>query len=230
MPRLSAHERKADILNTITPLLAQKGFDGVSTRELAQAAGVSEALLFRHFPNKESLYVAIQEACKGGIQSAAENILEMPKNISTLLFGMYFLNYSLFPFQSPDNSKVTAQLILNSLKSDGEFAKTMMQHMILPYLQFFTEVYQHCQKKGEIHDNAIPIELNYFFTKHLAGELVSFTMSRSDILPYKASAQELCDYATLFSLRGMGVKDQVLKKHYKPELFREQIQHFFQNI
>ena len=32
-------------------------------RELAEAAGVSEALLFKHFPGKEALYSAIRKSC-----------------------------------------------------------------------------------------------------------------------------------------------------------------------
>lgn len=36
-------------------LFAAKGFDGTSTREIAQAAGVAEGLIFHHFDSKESL-------------------------------------------------------------------------------------------------------------------------------------------------------------------------------
>ena len=41
-------------------VFAAKGFDGTTTRELADAAGVSEALLFKHFPNKEALFSAMK--------------------------------------------------------------------------------------------------------------------------------------------------------------------------
>ncbi|MCE9584993.1 MAG: TetR/AcrR family transcriptional regulator; helix-turn-helix transcriptional regulator [Planctomycetes bacterium] len=40
---------------------ARRGFAGTTTRMLARAAGVSEALVFRHFPDKRSLYDEIVE-------------------------------------------------------------------------------------------------------------------------------------------------------------------------
>jgi len=40
-------------------LFAKKGFNGTTTKEIAQAAGISEALVFKHFPTKRALYAAI---------------------------------------------------------------------------------------------------------------------------------------------------------------------------
>ena len=40
-------------------LFSAKGFEGTTTREIAKAAGVSEAIIFRHFATKEDLYAAI---------------------------------------------------------------------------------------------------------------------------------------------------------------------------
>ena len=40
-------------------LFARKGFAGTTTREIAKAAGVTEAIIFRHFATKEALYNAI---------------------------------------------------------------------------------------------------------------------------------------------------------------------------
>src|SRR3984893_14876808 len=61
--KLSSEERRAAIIKAVRRVFAQKGFHGTTTRELAQAAGVSEALLFKHFPNKEALYSAMQLSC-----------------------------------------------------------------------------------------------------------------------------------------------------------------------
>ena len=54
-------------------MFAEKGSHGSTTRELAQAAGVSEALLFKHFPNKEALYSAMIQAC---IQERDHELIE----------------------------------------------------------------------------------------------------------------------------------------------------------
>jgi AcrR family transcriptional regulator len=59
--RLSGEERSRAIVETAIGVFAREGFSGTTTRRLAHAAGVSEALLFRHFPNKKALYRAILE-------------------------------------------------------------------------------------------------------------------------------------------------------------------------
>jgi AcrR family transcriptional regulator len=55
-------DRRQDILKAAIELFARKGFRGTTTRDLATQADVNEAIIFRHFTNKEELYRAILEA------------------------------------------------------------------------------------------------------------------------------------------------------------------------
>lgn len=57
--RLSCKERRTQITEVAMALFASKGFKGTTTRAIARAAGVSEAIIFRHFATKEDLYDAI---------------------------------------------------------------------------------------------------------------------------------------------------------------------------
>jgi AcrR family transcriptional regulator len=58
-PRIPAAARKAGIIRSAAEIFGEKGFSGTKTREIAARAGVSEALIFKHFPSKEDLYAAI---------------------------------------------------------------------------------------------------------------------------------------------------------------------------
>ncbi len=58
-PRANGRERQASIIAAAAALFASKGFKGTTTREIARVAGISEALLFKHFPTKRALYGAI---------------------------------------------------------------------------------------------------------------------------------------------------------------------------
>ena len=66
--RLPTPERREQIVEAAMRCFADRGFEGTTTRMLARAAGVSEGLIFRHFPTKKSLYRAI----------IARRILESP--------------------------------------------------------------------------------------------------------------------------------------------------------
>jgi TetR/AcrR family transcriptional regulator len=57
--RLSATVRREQLISAAMRLFALQGFDGTTTREISQAAGINEAIIFRHFPSKEDLYWAV---------------------------------------------------------------------------------------------------------------------------------------------------------------------------
>jgi TetR/AcrR family transcriptional regulator len=59
--RFSAEDRRNQILDTATELFARQGFEGTTTRQIAENARVNEAIIFRHFPSKEELYWAVIE-------------------------------------------------------------------------------------------------------------------------------------------------------------------------
>ena len=64
--RLKHEDRRAQIVDAALNLFSEKGFSGTRTKEIARAAGISEALIFRHFKSKEELYnEALKETLKG---------------------------------------------------------------------------------------------------------------------------------------------------------------------
>jgi AcrR family transcriptional regulator len=60
--RLTGEERRRVIIEAALTLFSRKGFRGTTTKEIAEAAGCSEATLFKHFATKDDLYSAILEA------------------------------------------------------------------------------------------------------------------------------------------------------------------------
>ncbi len=60
--RLPAEERRRQIIEAAAALFSQRGFGGTTTRQVAEAAGISEPTIFKHFATKEDLYAAILEA------------------------------------------------------------------------------------------------------------------------------------------------------------------------
>lgn len=59
--RMRAAERREQILAASQALFASRGFSATKTRDVARAAGVSEAMVFKHFPDKQGLYRALIE-------------------------------------------------------------------------------------------------------------------------------------------------------------------------
>lgn len=61
MKHLPRQERHKRIVRGAMEAFARSGFRGTRSRDVAKAAGVSEALIFKHFPNKRALQKAIIE-------------------------------------------------------------------------------------------------------------------------------------------------------------------------
>jgi AcrR family transcriptional regulator len=76
--RMAGGERRQQILEVAMRLFSQRGFRGTTTKEIAQAAGVSEAMVFRHFATKQELYSAILDfkACSGSLGDPREFLAE----------------------------------------------------------------------------------------------------------------------------------------------------------
>jgi TetR/AcrR family transcriptional regulator, cholesterol catabolism regulator len=59
MRRLKAPQRREQLIEVATKLFAKWGYDATTTAAIAEAAGVTEPILYRHFDSKQELFVAI---------------------------------------------------------------------------------------------------------------------------------------------------------------------------
>jgi AcrR family transcriptional regulator len=70
--RLQVDERRRLLIDAGSALFAQRAFEEISMREIAEAAGVSKALLYHYFPNKIELFKAAVQEHAGELQRVIE--------------------------------------------------------------------------------------------------------------------------------------------------------------
>jgi TetR/AcrR family transcriptional regulator len=56
---MAGTDRKHQLLETALDVFSRQGYEGATTKEIAAAAGVAEAVIFRHFPSKQALYTEV---------------------------------------------------------------------------------------------------------------------------------------------------------------------------
>ena len=61
--RMSASERREQVLNAALAEFAARGLAGTSTEDVARRAGISQPYLFRLFPTKKGLFLALVQRC-----------------------------------------------------------------------------------------------------------------------------------------------------------------------
>ena len=74
-PPSSETQTRTRILQAAQRLFAAKGFEGTTTRDLAQTAGVAEGTLFRHFANKKAILVEV--ATSGWVDLLTDLLTEL---------------------------------------------------------------------------------------------------------------------------------------------------------
>jgi AcrR family transcriptional regulator len=220
--RLSAEARKEAIVEAVQDVFAQKGFDGTTTRELAKAAGVSEALLYKHFPSKESLYAAMLDGCaKGPTFAEASRILELEASTSTLVVMVHFM-ISHYVLGRPGDAHRAAlnSLLVRSLLGDGEFVKLMHKKLASAWLRKFEACLQAAAKAGEMYEVPIRHDLCVWLVQHVAFSLMLHLQPKTPVVNYKVSREELVSQATWFGLLGIGLKEEAVRRYYSPKALR----------
>jgi len=70
--RIPSAVRRKQILAVARRLFSLQGFRGTTTRQIAEEAGINEAILFRHFRGKDALYWAVLEELRKSVSSQKE--------------------------------------------------------------------------------------------------------------------------------------------------------------
>src|SRR5450631_1571478 len=74
MPRADTEETRRAILRAAHTLFMERGYRGVTTRMVAEACGVKQPLLYYHFADKETLYLAVHQEQTASSRAALERI------------------------------------------------------------------------------------------------------------------------------------------------------------
>jgi len=117
--RLAGEERSQAIVKAALGIFAREGFDGTTTRSLARAAGVSEALLFKHFPNKRALYRAILQYKIDD----AERAFPLEDSLLSLGDEAFFLRIATHLMRRVDADDTFCRLMLRSAMDGHDLAR-----------------------------------------------------------------------------------------------------------
>ncbi|WP_397569234.1 TetR/AcrR family transcriptional regulator [Schlesneria sp. T3-172] len=215
--KMSSEDRRAAIIHAVRRVFAEHGFKGTTTRALAEAAGVSEALLFKHFPNKEALYSAMQLSCfDQKDQERVQRMMELEPSASTLVLMVHFLvNRLISPCQTLDDDQTNQQhLVLRSLAENGDFARHITEHKMAGFIEKVKQCLTTAMESGDAWEGPVRFDLAGWFTHHLA--LMTMLHLRPDVpvVNYGVSREVLVEQIVWFALRGMGLKEEVIKRYY----------------
>jgi AcrR family transcriptional regulator len=213
--RLDAEERRRAIIDAALPLFAKKGFATTTTKELAEAAGVSEALIFKHFPSKAALYGEILRAgCEGSPE--LEQLKALPPSTRTLvcivdgLVRYFVLKVS----GEAAGDQARQRLMVASFLEDGEFARLAYEWVGSMIVPIYTASIRAAIAAGDV-PVASPVtpENGFWFAHNLAQMLAVVCLPGRSTVPHGCEPEEIVRQARRFILRGLGLREETIEAH-----------------
>ncbi len=201
------------------PLFARKGFAETTTKDLAKATGVSEPLLYKHFPSKEALYLEIQNFTCRGIDPSVERIMELEPSTSALVHLVYYLMRALvlgLP-GGPISWDTRHRLMIKSFLEDGAFARVLYRNRFETFCSRIEACLEAATSAGDVMPGPIRKGNRARLAHHVGAWIALVHLPEEPAIDYKVSREELLHDAAWFALRGMGVTDRAIAEHLNPK-------------
>ncbi len=211
--KMSGEDRRTAIIRTAQRVFVEKGFYRTTTRELAEAVGVSEALLFKHFPSKEALYSAIQMSCfEEEGSKVTERLESLEPSTSALVFLVHDLVSHILGGQPEEGKRSFLRLVLRSLMDEGEFARLGIQGGPSHWVQKIKECAEAARAAGDMVDGPVPTSLGGWCVNQLIAGFMMHFLPVDPVIDYGVPREELVNQIIWFCLRGMGLKEEAIRR------------------
>jgi len=182
---MADNDCRANLITLATPLFAEKGFKGVSVREIAGVAGVNVSMISYYFGGKEGLYGAVLNEQFAVLQGVAEIALMDTDPLKKFEFyvrgtiARYRLNPYLLRFYTSE--------LTNPTPCFATIVKPAIQGVVKTLQEFFTDGLSHHKFREGLDptDTALALAgmINFYFLLEPAtGELVDHSPERDEEL------------------------------------------------
>lgn len=149
--RMAGDERRSQILRVAMDLFSREGFRGTTTKKIAQAAGVSEAMVFRHFATKEELYAAIldHKACSGDALDLELLVADAVKQRDD---RAVFEGLALNALDHHERDPAFQRLLLHAALEGHELAQMFFEKFVRRVYEFLGSYVRERQREGGMID------------------------------------------------------------------------------
>ncbi len=216
--RMTAQERKRAIVEAALPLFARQGYAETTTKDLALAAGVSQPLLYRHFPGKEALYREILKFSRQDDDRAVQKLAGLKPSASTLVYLVYYVMRVLVLGKPVGviQWETRHRLMLKSLLEDGTFARMVYRSRFDCYCSRIEACLEAAVAAGDAVRTPLTAGNRARFAYHVGAWMALVYLPPKPAINYGVSREKLLDQCVWFVLRGMGLTDQALANYYNP--------------
>jgi AcrR family transcriptional regulator len=214
--RMTADLRRQLILGAAKRCFARHGFAGTTTKSVAAAAAISEALLFKHFPSKAALYAEIlTEECEADPE-LAYLLGQEPSTAALVQLIRAMVHHFLHVSDDPEEEQ-RMRLMASSHLDDGEFCRLLYAKIDKLIGPMFAASLEAAVATGDAARIGCEPSNLFWFAHHTVFMAALTRLPQVPCLAYQNAndiERQLCE----FILRGIGLDETAIVAHLAREL------------
>ena len=155
----------AAILRCATELFAEKGFSGVSTRDIAARVGIKQASLYHHFMDKKSIHDAVVANSVAHVSDKLLQALRTDANAEDRLRCFIFAALELFDSSNP-HSRITDRELMENGNENMTYLTDSLRAPFLELANLVQAISQDMDNENAEHVSFFIFSLAYGARKH----------------------------------------------------------------
>ena len=215
---MAGDERRLQILRIAMRLFSQRGFGGTTTKEIALAAGVSEAMVFRHFATKKELYSAILDH-KACLHDTMDPIQVVAEAMARKDDWAVFAGLALDALDRHDCDPEFHRLLLHSALEEHELAQMFWEKFVTRVYRILGAYIRERQRDGAVIDVEPLVIVRAFVGMVIHHSLNNNLWDRKRTLlkiSNQVAAREFANILMHGIARGKGHRAPVSRTTFKP--------------
>jgi len=174
--RKPAEERKSEIIDAVLDLADQRGPDRLSTGIVAEAVGLTQPALFRHFPTKQELWSAVAMRIRSDMeaqwQCAAGSSQAPLARLRLLVEGQLTL--------IRDLPAIPAILFSRELHRENRVLRGIFQALMRRFHQRISKLFGAALAEGALDAALDPSDLGYLIMNIIQGVTLRWSIAGRD--------------------------------------------------
>jgi AcrR family transcriptional regulator len=181
--RLKADDRRNQILDAAVRCFAKNGYRGATTAQLARAARVTEPVLYRHFKNKQSLFIALLDMAAEEAMRLFLTVIGPIKSPVERLRALLRLNPAI---TDPRAVELYTVVFHAQTEGDPDVQAALRLHYVR-YAEFLAGLIQQAQQADQIRRDVSAIGLSW----QIIHAAVGFAMIKPLQIPGQATREAI---------------------------------------
>lgn len=186
-PRLSNSDRRREIVEAVLELARERGPDAITTHAIAERIAVTQGAVFRHFPDKASIWLAVFAWVRASLDAALSDAIESA-GTPLAKIERAFLAHAAFVSRHPG----VPRMLFHELQFAGETSvRAAVRATVDGYRRRLAKLFDEAKREGELPATLDSTLATVLFIGAVQGLVIQSALAGDDALVRKGASPML---------------------------------------